>query len=127
MENNSNDIKNNSDETFKDDYSNKDNANYYFNSQSKDLNKIKKFNNNNNNNNYFSNSILNIKSNTNANINFSSNQFDNFNNNLKNENTLQSCYEKFKKECLMKNSLLKPKDKSKDKNKKSYNFFNAKN
>jgi E3 ubiquitin-protein ligase HUWE1 len=126
MKNNSNDIKNNSGKEFNDDYSNKDNVNYYFNSQSKDLNKIKKFNNNINNNNYFSNSISNTKCNTNANVNFSSNQFDNFNNNLKNENTLQSCYEKFKKERLMKKSLLKPNIKSKDKNKKSYNIFNAK-
>ena len=125
LKNNSNDIKKNSGKEYSE-YSNKDNVNYYFNSQSKDLNKIKKFNNNNNNNNYFSNSVSNTKSNTNANINFSSNQFDNFNNNLKNENTLQSCYEKFKKERLMKNSLLKPNIKSKDKNKKSYNFVNAK-
>ena len=131
MKNNSNDIKNNSGKAFNDDFSNKDNVNYYFNSQSKDLNKIKIFNNNNNsnnkNNNYFSNSISNTKSNTNINANFSSNQFDNFNNNLKNENTLQSCYEKFKKERLMKNSLLKPNAKSKGKNKKSYNFFNTQN
>ena len=127
MKSNNNDIKNNSGKAFTD-FSNKDNVNYYFNSQSKDLNKIKNFNNNNNNNNnnYFSNSISNTKSNTIANANFSSSPFDNFNNNLKNENTLQSCYEKFKKERLMKNSLLKPNVKSKDKNKKSYNLFNAK-
>ena len=44
--------------------------------------------------------------------------FDNYNNILKNENSLQNCYEIFKKERLMKNSLLNPnikKNKPKDK------------
>ena len=113
------------------DSSNDNNNNYYYNSNNKDKN----INNVNNKYNSFVNiekyDMYNNYSNSKTN-NYKSNHFNNLDNNLKNENSLQNCYEKFKKERLMKKSLLKPNtkiNKSKNQNKNLFNKnnFNSKN
>ena len=120
-----------------------DNINYFYNSGNNDINNKdknnkdinnKEINNKDINNKDIINkysSFINIENNKRQNnISYSNskimnNHIDNLNNNLKNENSLQNCYEKFKKERLMKNSLLKPNNnklnKIKEKNK---NFSN---
>ena len=95
---------------------NNENNNYFYQTEAKDKN-----------NNYKYNSFINIEKNNKYNKTSNSqknDKFDNYNNNLKNENSLQFCYEKFKKERLMKNSMLKPNYNKKNKNK---NLFSSNN
>ena len=146
---NNNNINNNNN-NYNNNNNNSNNNNYNNNNKYNNINNNMDNNNYNNNNNKYNNINNNMdnKSNNNnmkystfikfesnnkkkstnnstSNSNILKNHYDNLNDNLKNENSLQKCYEKFRKERLMKNSLLKPNNNKLNKNKENTKLFKS--